>query len=102
MLRVTVTEVILDEAQIVAAIGEIKAARVAQHMGPDGWQASARRSAGNQVIHGLPGERLPAFGDEQPRKFVGARGEVPLDCPQPIHHWPMLEPFARGDKPGSS
>ena len=37
---------------------------MAQHMGPDGRQTGTRRGAGNQVVHGLPGKRLPAFGSQ--------------------------------------
>ena len=52
MLRVTMPEIILNEAQIVAAIGEIETAGMPQHMRPDGGQSGAARGAGNQVIEG--------------------------------------------------
>ena len=37
---------------------------------------------GDQVIDGLAGERLAAFGDEQPGQRVAAGGKVALDGPQ--------------------
>lgn len=43
------TEIVLNEPQIMAAIGKIEATRMAQHVWPDGWQASAHRIASNQV-----------------------------------------------------
>jgi hypothetical protein len=36
VLRVAVSEVILDQAEIVTAVGEVEAARVAQHVRMDG------------------------------------------------------------------
>lgn len=45
-------------------------------------QASAPRRHGDQVIDGLPGERLTALGNEQPRQRVGASGEVAFDGSQ--------------------
>ena len=78
VLRIPVTKIVLDEPQIVAAIGEKETARMAQHMRPDGRQASARSGAGNQVVHRLPGERLTALGQEQPGELVSTGGKVSI------------------------
>lgn len=43
VLRIPVAKIVLDKPQIVAAIGEIEAAGMAQHMRPYRRQASARR-----------------------------------------------------------
>jgi hypothetical protein len=75
-------EIVLDEAQVVAAIRKIEAARMPQHVRPNRRQAGTRRRAGYQVIHRLPGKRLCAFGDEQPGELVDTSGEIPLDCAQ--------------------
>jgi hypothetical protein len=53
-----------------------------QHVWPDRRETGPCRGAGDQVVHGLPGERLPAFGDEQPGEPIGAGGEVSLDRAQ--------------------
>ena len=82
VLRIPVTKIILDEPQIVAAIGEKEAARMAQHMRPDGRQAGMRRGTGNEVVHRLPGQRLTALGQEQPGELVRARGKVSFDSAQ--------------------
>ena len=51
-------------------------------MGVDGRQVRALGGGGDQVVHGLVGERLAPLGDEQPRQGVGARHEVALDRPE--------------------
>ena len=73
------TKIVLDEPQIMPVIGEIIAARVPQHVRPDRRQAGARCRTRNEVIHGLPAERLPALGNEQPGELVCASGEVSFD-----------------------
>jgi hypothetical protein len=74
VLRIPVAKIVLNEPQIVAAIGEIEAAGMAQHVRPDGRQAGAHRGAGNEVVHRLPGERLTALGQEQPGELVSTGG----------------------------
>jgi hypothetical protein len=56
-----VSQVILDEPQIVAAIGKVEAARMAQHVWVDRWQLGPSRGHADQIIHGLAGERLLAL-----------------------------------------
>ena len=46
-------EIILDQPEIVASIGEVKAARVLQHVRVDGRQLSALRGHGDEVVRGL-------------------------------------------------
>ena len=57
-------EVILDEAEVVTAVGEREATGMAQHMRPDGRQAGTCGSFGDQIVDGLPSEPLPALGQE--------------------------------------
>ena len=66
VLRITVSQVILDEPQIVAAIGEIEAARMAQHVRMDGRQFGPSGGHGDEIIHGLAGERLLALRHKKP------------------------------------
>ena len=44
---ITMTQIILDETQIVAPVGEIIAARMAQHVRPDRRKAGTGRSGGH-------------------------------------------------------
>ena len=37
---------------------------------------------GDEVVHRLAGERLAAFGHEQPGQRIGAAGEIALDGAQ--------------------
>ena len=45
-------------------------------------QPGAAGGLRDEVVHGLPRERLPAFGDEEPGERVGATGAVALDGAQ--------------------
>ena len=45
-------------------------------------QPGAAGGRGDEVVHGLPRERLSAFGDEEPGQRVGANGAVALDGAQ--------------------
>ena len=47
VLRIPVAKIVVDEPQIVAAIGEIEATGMAQHVRPDRRQAGPRRGTGN-------------------------------------------------------
>jgi len=58
VLGVAVAEVVLDEAQVVALVGEVVAAGVAKCVQVDASQAGALGCEAQEVAHGLPGERL--------------------------------------------
>ena len=68
--------------KIVAAVREVKAAGVSQHVRVHRRQSGAPDRGCDEVVHRLPGERLPAFGDEQPRQRVGPRREITPDRAQ--------------------
>jgi AraC-like DNA-binding protein len=51
--RVAVAEVVLDEPQIVAFVGECEAAGMAQHVGPDTPQTGALADREQEVVHRL-------------------------------------------------
>jgi hypothetical protein len=82
VFRVAVTEVVLDQAQIGAAVGESEAAGVPQHVGMDVRQPGARGRGGDQIVDGLPGERLVALRHKQPGQTVATGREIALDGPQ--------------------
>lgn len=82
MLGVAVAEVVLDGPQVMALVGEVMAAGVAQRVGVDAWQAGAHGREAHEVADGLPGERLAAFGPEQPRQVALPYGEVAPDRAQ--------------------
>jgi hypothetical protein len=73
---VAVAEVILDQTEIVAPVGESEAAGVPEHVGMDVGQPGADRRDGDQIVDGLAGERLVPLGREQPRQPVGAGSEI--------------------------
>ncbi len=72
-------KVILDQAQVVAAVGEREAAGVPQHVRMYWRQPGTRGRLGEEIVHRLTRERLPTFGDEQPGERVGAARHVSLD-----------------------
>jgi hypothetical protein len=47
-------------------------------------QPGAAGGLGAELVHGLPRERLPAFGDEEPGERVGTTGAIALDGTQLI------------------
>jgi len=55
MARITVTEVILDQAQIASLIGECKSAGMAQHVGMNRGKLGASCRRCDNPVHGLPG-----------------------------------------------
>src|SRR4051794_10877386 len=79
---VAMAEVVLDEAEVVALVSQREAARLAQRVRMHPRQASTFGRRGDQVVDRLRGERLAAFGDEQPGQRVGAGGERTLDGAQ--------------------
>src|SRR5919199_6929389 len=82
VLGVAMTQVVLDEAQIVALVGKVEAAGMAQHMRMDGAEPRPLGGRADQVVHRLARERLAALGDEQPWQPIRPRGEIALDGAQ--------------------
>ena len=70
MSGVAVAKVILDQPEIVAPIRESEAAGVPEHVRMDRRQSGSLRRGRDQVIDGLTGERLAAFGYEEPGEPV--------------------------------
>ena len=79
VLGIAMAEVILDQAQVSAAVGEGKTAGVPQHVGMDVRQPGALGRRGDQVVDGLPGQWLTALRHEQPGQPIGAGGEIALE-----------------------
>lgn len=77
-------QVILDQAEIVALVREIKATGMAQHVRMHRRQLGALRGGGDQIVHRLAGERLAPFRHEQPGQGIAAQGEITFDGPQLI------------------
>ena len=75
------TKVVLDQAQVVAAIGERETAGMAQHVGMDMTETGPFSSHGEDIVDGLPGKRLPPFRDEQPRQKIVTLAEPASDRP---------------------
>src|SRR5215210_2982630 len=82
VLGVAMAQVVLDEAQIVALVGQIEAARVAQHMRMDRAEPRPLGCRADKVVHRLARKRLAAFGDEQPWEPIRPRAEIALDGAQ--------------------
>jgi hypothetical protein len=72
-------KVILDQPQVVAAVGQREAAGMSKHVRMHGRQPGTSGRLGQQIVHRLTRERLPPFGDEQPGQRIGAAGQVALD-----------------------
>src|SRR5215217_5636412 len=70
VLGVAMAQVVLNEAQIVALVGKVEAARVAQHVRMDGPEPRPLSGRADQVVHRLARERLTALRDEQPRQPI--------------------------------
>src|SRR3954462_3613746 len=61
VLGVAMAQVVLDEPQIVALVGQIDAARVAHHMRMEGAEPRPLGGRVDQVVHRLARERLTAL-----------------------------------------
>ena len=75
-------EIVLDEAQVAAAIGEGEAAGMAQHMGMDMAETGADAGSRENVVDGLPGHRLLPLENEEPGQPVIASPEPAPDRAQ--------------------
>jgi hypothetical protein len=65
VLGIPMPKVILDQPQVVAAVGQREAAGMSKHVRMDGRQAGTSGCLGEQIVHRLTRERLPPFGDKQ-------------------------------------
>jgi hypothetical protein len=79
VLGIPMPKVILDQPQVVAAVGQREAAGMSKHVRMHGRQPGTSGRLGQQIVHRLTRERLPPFGDEQPGQRIGAAGQVALD-----------------------
>ena len=62
MHGIAMPKVILDQAQVVAAVGEREAAGAPQHVRMYWRQPGPRGRLGDEIVHRLTRERLPTFG----------------------------------------
>jgi hypothetical protein len=78
VLGVAVAEVVPHRPQISAFNGEVAAAGVPEHMGPDAPELCGVASDPHDIVDRLAGElRLP-LGNEQPSQVVHTGGEAAL------------------------
>jgi hypothetical protein len=82
MLGISVAEVVLHRPQISALVGEIIAAAVTQHVGPNPAQFCLLAGKADDVVYGLAGELCLPLRHEQPGQVVLAGGEVALNGAQ--------------------
>src|SRR3954471_11415939 len=97
VLGIAVAEVVLDQTQVVALVGEVVAAGVPERVWVDVRQTGAPGGEADKVANGLPGKRLAALRQEQPGQVAPAHGEVAPDRTQLVadngllHGQPALE-----------
>ena len=74
VLGIAMAEIVLHRAQIHALVGQVIAAGVAQHVGPDTAELRLLAGQAQHVVDGLAGQLGLTFGQEYPRQIVGAGG----------------------------
>src|SRR3954447_8867583 len=74
-----VAEIVLDQAQIVATIGEIVATGVAQRVRVDVAETSTPGGGDDEIVHRLTGQGLASLGQEQPGQAIRAGGKMTPD-----------------------
>lgn len=77
-------QIILDQPQIVAAIGEREAAGMAQHVGIDMAETGMIAGGRYDIVDSLPGQRLLPLRDEEPGQPVLALSKPTPDRAQLI------------------
>jgi hypothetical protein len=75
MTWIAVTEVILDQAQVAPLVGESEPARMTQHVRVHMGEIGPSCRHCDNPVHGLPGQGMAPFGDEQPGEVILAQGE---------------------------
>jgi len=76
------TEIILNEAQVEAAVGKIKAAGMTQHMRMHRCKPGTLRRDREEIVDRLTGERMSALREEQPRQGIRAKRQIAPDGAQ--------------------
>ena len=64
------SQIILDQAQVMSFVGEGKPTGMSQHMGMDMPQFGLLSGTGNDIVHRLAGKGLFAFRNKQPWKRI--------------------------------
>lgn len=64
------TEIILDQSQVVPLVGESEPARMAQHVRVHMGEIGPSCRCCDDPVHGLPGQGMMTFGDEQPGETI--------------------------------
>ncbi|CAM3435135.1 hypothetical protein PANO111632_18855 [Paracoccus nototheniae] len=75
-------EIILDQPQVVAAIGKGKPAEMAKHVGMDMAKTGTVSGSCENVVGGLSGKRLLPLRNEHPMQSVITLPEPASDYPQ--------------------
>lgn len=73
---------VLDQPEVVLLVRQREAAGMAQHVWVDVTQTGAISGGLDDVVHRLPGERLAALGDEEPRQVIVSPCKPALDSAQ--------------------
>ncbi|MCG7624009.1 hypothetical protein MHM97_11630 [Epibacterium sp. Ofav1-8] len=75
-------EVVLDDSQIAALVGQSETAGMAKHMWVDALESGTSAGSSDDVVYSLPRERQLALGDEEPGQCIIPAREPALDSPQ--------------------
>jgi hypothetical protein len=79
VLGIAVAEVVLNKPEVMALVGQVVAAGVPERVRMDAGQAGTSGREAHEVAYGLAGERLAAFGQEQPGPGAFAHRELAPD-----------------------
>jgi len=58
------SKIVLDQSQVLSLIGQVKTTGMPEHMRVDRTEFGAPGSGADDVVHRLPGHRLPTFGQQ--------------------------------------
>lgn len=75
-------EIVLDNPQAIAAVGECEPAGMAEHVWMDVTEIGALPGGRDDVVHRLPGQRLFPLRDKQPGQRIIPLREPPADRAQ--------------------
>jgi hypothetical protein len=82
VLGVAMTKIILDETKVEAAVGEVKPARMTQHVRSHRCKPGTLRRDREEIVDRLAGERMSALGEKQPRQGIRSNREIASDGAQ--------------------